>query len=311
MTLYRCCPTDCFDDCCEFMASCDPGQPTSIKYEVEVYCTRKFFVDGTLHTTIVLADYTYSYEATNWTTNTVTLPCGTVNEYYSDTIRFQFKGDVAEGTGNVNIVPTNAGTGGCPGSSCLGPIGTCLDWCGPGCLTCKDLDWEWCVEYNQYDKDVILDDFEVRYGCCLNDGCYRLCIDWNCIPGAICQETGGTWSQTSNCCGFVPMTPSTFTTDHQDFKVHGRCGCLGTNTWTNIRVDGFTWSGFNGTGTFIGSSPQTICTTYGASSPTYYERGCGCEDYSTTPPTVNYVMCQGSKIYYEDCCTYTVTVSVT
>ena len=311
MTLYRCCPVDCYTSCCEFMASCDPGVPTSILCEVEVYCTRKFFVDGTLHTTIVLADYQYSYEATNFSTQTITLACGTVNYYKSSTVRYRLDGDVANGVGPVNETPTNAGTGGCFGSSCLGPILPCQDWCGPGCLTCLDTDWEWCVDYNQYTKDVIVPDFEAELACCYDQGCYKLCIDFKCVAAFTCTETGGTWSQTSNCCGFVPITPQSFPTNHNDFKIAGACGCLGSSTFKNLKVYNFDWGGFVGSGDFVGQSPQTVCTDITGVIPTVFERGCGCEDYTTSPPTVNYVQCQESKIYWQDCCTYTVNVTVT
>jgi hypothetical protein len=308
MTLYRCCPTDCFDDCCEYMAACDPGQPTSILYEVEVYCTRKYYIDGTLHTTVVIADYEYSYEATDWTTHTYNPGCGVINSYKASTVRYRLDGSILASTSET---PENTGTGGCFGGSCLGPILPCQDWCGPGCLTCKDSDWRWCVDYNDYTKNAVLADYEAEYTCCLDNGCHKMCISFDCLPGAECYDTSGTWSQTVNCCGSTAITPQAFQTAHQDFDISGRCGCVGTNTWTNLYITNFAWGAFTGSGNFVGGSPQTVCTDITTPSVTVIERGCGCEDYTTSPPTVNYVECQQSKLYWQDCCTYTVKVTVT
>lgn len=304
MTLYRCCPTNCYDDCCEYMAACALTQPTSITYTVDVYCTRKYYVGTVLKATIVTADYSYSYTATNFSTVTVTAPCGDYDEFVADTLQYTFDGD--EILQPMSEFPSNSGRGGC--DSCTGSILPCLDWCGPGCTTCSDPDWEWCYEYQQKTKNTSLTDWRITYGCCLEDGCHRPCIKFEFIGAGSRTETSGTLDNTEVCCGAVADTPGAYSTTHEDFTVVGACGCPGTFTWSNIKVLNFQWSGFAGSTTWSGGSPQTFCS--GEQGPTYVDRGCGCTDYTTSPPTDNYVECDNANITWVDCCEYTVTVTV-
>lgn len=308
MSLYRCCPTNCYDSCCDYMAACAIGLPVSVTYTVEVFCTRKYYVDGNLEATIVTADYEYSYIATDWRTESFTDACGTYDIYKSNTVQFILEGDVADFTSES---PTNSGTCGCIFSSCGGTLDPCCSWCGPGCTQCKAVNWEWCTEYLNYDKNVMLEDWEVTYGCCYDDGCYRPCFKWEILDPASATETGGTVDRTSTCCGATPYVPGPFATTHNDFDIIGRCGCLGSNTWLDIKVVGFRvdWTGNSITASsFSGVSPQTTCS--GTFGPIAVDRRCACYDFSTTPATYNENICATANVAWIDCCEYTVTVTV-
>lgn len=305
MSLFRCCPAGCYDDCCEYMAACTFTQPTSVEVVIEVYCTRKWYLNGTLTATVVTADYTETYTATNWSTYSVTEACGTYDRFKSNTLNYKLLGDRSR---PIADIPTNSGVGGC--AVCGGTLLACPNICGPGCSQCNFPGWEFCVNYEQVDMDIDLEDAEVDYGCCSLNGCFRPCIEFKPDVGANPTTViGGTSDITENCCGDIADTPGAATASIGDFTLYGRCGCPIAGSFKEVVSDGILLGGSGQTLVLTGPTQFTLCD--GLIGPTYADARCACEDFSTTPSTLIENTCASGMFSYEDCCEYTVTVTIT
>jgi hypothetical protein len=309
-TYWRCCPVPCFDDCCEWWDACDPPLPTSVSVTFKKKCTRKYYDENRAFlSSVVIQDTTEVYTATNWSLQTIPGQCGEDGLPYfkSSTVNYKLTGFrrvtdpfFPDNTNSVSWfceLPNNFPCTVCDQNyNCVWP--SPLTWC-----------WD---PTETYDVDDLIPDYEVTLNCCEIDGCFRPCLNFESLFDQ--SYVDGTVDTDYLCCG-SSGTPSTgpITTSHDDFTVAGRCGCLGTNSWTDIKVISFLdqWGGpdTDYSGYYKWSTDSGI---YGGAANSYEIcTYCECVDNLVFPPVTYRNDCGCKEWYQQDICEYELIVVVT
>jgi hypothetical protein len=311
-TYWKCCPVPCFDDCCEWWDGCDPQLPTSVSVTFKKKCTRRYY-DGNLVflSSTTIHDTNEVYTATNWSLQTIPGQCGEDGLPYfkSDTINYTLTG-YRKYYDPIGPVGVGDGVGICGDGN---PFDAC-NICDAN-YNCESfpspLTWCWDPTAT-YDVDGIIPDYFAEFSCCEIDGCFRPCL--NFAPGTTDYYLDGTVNEKNLCPCSVPLDQTyTFTTTHNFFQVAGRCGCLGPDSWTNIKLGSFfdQWGAtdFGYSGYYKWSTDSGIQGGAAAGYESYPY--CECVDYSVSPPQTIRQDCGYVEWYVQDICEYELIVVVT